>query len=180
MHVYLDYSGGGGGGALATNHPPHPQYMLTYSYKETHLTRNNTQQHKRTRNNSQQHTTTVDNSTLIHKITNVPLFKKLWDIIFLVGQSLYEPFLGTFWGGRGQKSWGPLKMSLEVAHIVPPKKIISRSFFNSGTLIVNTASEWLGGGGGGCWVLLEIILYSAGHSVSFRTFKIARPPKTIT
>jgi hypothetical protein len=32
--------------------------------------------------NRQQHTTTVDNSTLIHKITNVPLFKKLWDIIF--------------------------------------------------------------------------------------------------
>jgi hypothetical protein len=71
-----------------------PQYMPTYSYKETHLTRNNTQQHKRTCNNRQQHTTTVDNSTLIHKITNVPLFKKLWDII------------------------------------------ISRSFLNSGTLIV--------------------------------------------
>jgi hypothetical protein len=39
---------------------------------------------------------------------------------------------------RGQKSLGPLKMSLEMAHkvIVPPKKIISRSFLNSGTLIV--------------------------------------------
>ncbi len=39
-----------------------------------------------------------------HKITNVPLFKKLWDIIFFF--------------------WGPLKMSLEMAHkvIVPQKK----------------------------------------------------------
>ncbi len=27
---------------------------------------------------------------------NVPLFKKLRDIIFLVGESLYEPFRGTF------------------------------------------------------------------------------------
>ncbi len=31
------------------------------------------------------------------KITiNVPLFKKLRDIIFFAGQSLYEPFQGTF------------------------------------------------------------------------------------
>jgi hypothetical protein len=40
---------------------------------------------------------------------------------------------------RGQKSLGPLKMSLEMAHkvIAPQKKIMSRSFLNSGTLIVN-------------------------------------------
>ncbi len=31
---------------------------------------------------------------------NVPLFKKLRDIIFFAGQSLYEPFQGTFWGGE--------------------------------------------------------------------------------
>jgi hypothetical protein len=39
---------------------------------------------------------------------------------------------------RGQKSLGPLKMSLEMAQkvIVPQKKIMSRSFLNSGTLIV--------------------------------------------
>jgi hypothetical protein len=41
---------------------------------------------------------------------------------------------------KGQKSLGPLKMSLEMAHkvIVPQKnyKIMSRSFLNSGTLIV--------------------------------------------
>jgi hypothetical protein len=39
---------------------------------------------------------------------------------------------------RGQKSLGPLKMSLEMAHkvIVPQKKIMSRSFLNSGTLII--------------------------------------------
>jgi hypothetical protein len=31
-----------------------------------------------------------------HKITNVPLFKKIWDIIFFLGQKLFEPFLGPF------------------------------------------------------------------------------------
>ena len=38
----------------------------------------------------------------------------------------------------GQKSLGPLKMSLEMAKkvIVPQKKIMSRSFLNSGTIIV--------------------------------------------
>ena len=41
-----------------------------------------------------------------HKITNVPLFKKIWDNL------------------RGQKSLGPLKKSLEMAKkvIVPQKK----------------------------------------------------------
>ncbi len=41
---------------------------------------------------------------------------------------------------RGQKSLGPLKISLEMAYkvIVPQKKIMSRSFLNSGTLIVIT------------------------------------------
>jgi hypothetical protein len=46
---------------------------------------------------------------------------------------------------RGQKSLGLLKMSLEMAHkvIVPQKKIMSRSFLNSGTLIVkNTRTFW--------------------------------------
>jgi hypothetical protein len=39
---------------------------------------------------------------------------------------------------QGQKSLGPLKISLEMAHkvICPPKKIISRIFKISGTLIV--------------------------------------------
>ena len=78
-----------------------PQYLLTYSYKETHLTRNNTQQYKRTRNNRQQHTTTVDNSTLIHKITNVPLFKKLWDIIFFWWDNHFmSHFEGHFEGAK--------------------------------------------------------------------------------
>jgi hypothetical protein len=42
---------------------------------------------------------------------------------------------------RGQKSLGPLKMSLKMAHkvIVRQKKIMSQSFLNSGTLIVITA-----------------------------------------
>jgi hypothetical protein len=80
MYTYTIVVGGRGSPG---NHPPSPQYLLTYSYnKENPLTGNNTQQHTRTPNNRQQHTTTVDNSTLIHKITNVPLFKKLWDIIF--------------------------------------------------------------------------------------------------
>jgi hypothetical protein len=56
-----------------------------------------------------------DNEFLIYiknvKTINVPLFKKLRDNL------------------RGQKSLGPLKMSLEMAHkvIVPQKKIRSQS-----------------------------------------------------
>jgi hypothetical protein len=92
-----------------------------------------------------------------HKITNVPLFKKLRDIIFFFGDNNFvSHFLGHFEGAstfltpklslaalnnlRGQKSLGPLKMSLETAQkvIVPQKKIMSRSFLNSGTLIVNS------------------------------------------
>jgi hypothetical protein len=52
-------------------------------------------------------------------------------------------FSGHFEGAstfltQGSKSLDPLKMSLEMAHkvIVPQKKIMSRSFLNSGTLIV--------------------------------------------
>ncbi len=51
-------------------------------------------------------------------------------------------FEGHFEGAktflRGQKSLGPLKMSLEMAHkvIVPQKKIMSQSFLNSGTLVI--------------------------------------------
>ncbi len=44
---------------------------------------------------------------------------------------------------RGQKSLGPLKMSLEMAHkvIVPQKKIMSQSFLNSGTLVILCTDE---------------------------------------
>ncbi len=47
---------------------------------------------------------------------------------------------------RGQKSLGPLKMSLEMAQkvIVPQKKIMSQSFLNSGTLIVIYFLEKIG------------------------------------
>jgi hypothetical protein len=65
----------------------------------TLLTHNNTQQHTRTPNNRQQHTTTVHNSTQVHKITNVPLFKKLWDIIFFCETiTLFLAALGTIKG----------------------------------------------------------------------------------
>jgi hypothetical protein len=91
-----------GGRGSSGNHPP-PPIPAHIQLQGEPSTR---QQHTRTPNNRQQHTTTVDNSTLIHKITNVLLFKKLPDNL------------------RGQKSLGPLKMSLELAHkvIVPPKK----------------------------------------------------------
>ena len=75
---------------------------------------------------------------------NVPLFKKLRDIIFFAGQSLYESFQGTFWGG--QKSRDPLKMSQEKAHkvIVPTKKFLSQIFLNSGTLVILCLFETTG------------------------------------
>ncbi len=78
---------------------------------------------------------------------NVPLFKKLRNIIFFCGtitlwaisrDILKGPRL--FWPlkFRGQKSRSPLKMSREMAHkvIVPQKKIRSQSFLNSGTLVI--------------------------------------------
>ena len=58
-----------------------------------------------------------------HKIINVPLFKKIWDII---------------WDNlRGQKSIGPRKMlKWQKSDCPSKKKIMSHSFLNSGTLIV--------------------------------------------
>ena len=92
MHPCIpDYSGGGGGRKSPSNKPPPPPSSIPPHIQL--IGRNNKQQHTRTPNNRQQHTTTVDNSTLIHKITNVPLFKKLWDInsYFRSGQ---RTFLG--------------------------------------------------------------------------------------
>jgi hypothetical protein len=73
-----------------------------------------------------------------HKITNVPLFKKLRDIIFFWDNNCWDFLTPNL---RVQKSLGPLKMSLEIAHKViapPPKKknIMSRSFLkiNSGII----------------------------------------------
>jgi hypothetical protein len=57
-----------------------------------------------------------------HKITNVPLFKKIWDIIIFFGDN---NFLSHFSG------------HFEGASTCPAKKILSRIFLNSGTLIVN-------------------------------------------
>jgi hypothetical protein len=51
-----------------------------------------------------------------HKITNVPLFKKLWDIIFFFWDN---NFLSHFSG-----------------HFEEASTFLSRSFLNSGTLIV--------------------------------------------
>ncbi len=67
---------------------------------------------------------------------NVPLFKKLRDIIIFAGQSLYEPFQGTFWGGqdffdplncpeRSQSALTPVcfKDMWKSVHSLPKKKI---------------------------------------------------------
>jgi hypothetical protein len=53
-----------------------------------------------------------------HKNTNAPLILKIWDFIFFVLGKLRS---GQF---RGQKSLGPLEISLEMAHYVvcPQKK----------------------------------------------------------
>jgi hypothetical protein len=66
--------------------------------------------------------------------------KKLWDNNFLSHFSGHFEGASTFLTPklRSQKSFGPLKISLEMAQkvIVPQKKTMSRSFLNSGTLIV--------------------------------------------
>jgi hypothetical protein len=33
---------------------------------------------------------------VVHKITNVPLILKIWDITFVLGKLVYGPFLGIF------------------------------------------------------------------------------------
>ena len=96
-HVYLTIvvGRGGGGRALATNHPLPPSIPPLIQLQG----RNNTQQQTRTPNNRQQHTTTVHNSTLVHKNTNVPLFKKLFDIIFFWWENHFmSHFSGHFEG----------------------------------------------------------------------------------
>ena len=80
----------------------------------------------------------------INKITNVPLFKKLWDIIFF------------FWDNnnlRGQKSLGPLKMSLEIAQkvIVPQKNYVPQflkqrdinSYYEDQTTSYRPPTTWI-------------------------------------
>jgi hypothetical protein len=68
----------------------------------------------------------------------------LWDNNFMSHFSGHFEGASTFLtpklSKKGSKSLGPLKMSLEMAHkvIVSQKKIMSRSFLKSGTLIVNT------------------------------------------
>ena len=61
----------------------------------------------------------------------------------------------------GHLRLGPLKMSLEMAHkvILPPKKIISRSFLNSGTLIVISTYLAI------VWLSVFISFFSARYSV---------------
>ncbi len=80
----------------------------------------------------------------------IPLFKKLWDITFFAGQSLYEPFQGTFWGGQDffdpqnvpregvKKVLAPSKCPLKwlIKWLSRKKKIRSQSFLNSGTLVI--------------------------------------------
>jgi hypothetical protein len=98
---------GGGGGAL-----PQTSTLPLNTCSHNIATRrpphpSNTQQHTTTHKNTQQQTTTQNNSTQQHSGTRC------------ARDNL-----------RGQKSLGPLKMSLKMAHkvIVPQKKIMSRSF----------------------------------------------------
>ena len=52
-----------------------------------------------------------------HKITNVPLLKKLWDIIFFFWDNNFLSHLGV------KKVEAPLKMSREMAQkVIVPKK----------------------------------------------------------
>jgi hypothetical protein len=83
IHVYLHYSGRGRGSHASQPLPLNTCSHNTATRKPPHPS--NTQQHTRTPNNRQEHTTTVHKSTQVHKITNVPLLKKLWDIIFFGG-----------------------------------------------------------------------------------------------
>jgi hypothetical protein len=54
---------------------------------------------------------THNNSTRVHKITNVPLFKKLWDIIFFLDNHFMSHFKGHFEGVK--KVLAPSKCPLK-------------------------------------------------------------------
>ena len=60
----------------------------------------------------------------------------------------------------GQKSLGPLKMSLEMAHkvIVPQKKIRSQGFLNSGTLVFLCTRVLLCTVVVCCWLFLCVVV----------------------
>ncbi len=113
MHPCIpDYSGGGGRKSPSNQPPPPPSSIPPHIQLQG---RNNKQQHTRTPNNRQQHTTTDHNSTLVHKNTNVPLFKKLFDIIFFWWENHFmSHFSGHFEGAStfltpkgSKKSWPP-------------------------------------------------------------------------
>ena len=77
-----------------------------------------------------------------HKITNVPLILIIWEIIFCFWANY---FMGHFSGYfEGSSTFLTPKLSLEMAHkvIVPQKKIMSRSFLNSRTLIVKIHEDF--------------------------------------
>ena len=94
---YAPVVGWGGGRKSPSNKLPPPPSSIPPHIQL--IGRNNKQQHTRTPNNRQQHTTTVHNSTLVHKNTNVPLFKKLFDIIFFGGENHFmSHFSGHFEG----------------------------------------------------------------------------------
>ena len=71
-----------------------------------------------------------------HKITNVPLFKKLWDIIFFFWDNNFLSLSRDILGGLD--FFDPSKCpSKRLKKLLSRKKIIMyRSFLNSGTLIV--------------------------------------------
>ena len=82
-----------------------------------------------------------------HKITNVPLFKKIWDIIFFWGQSLFEPFLGTFWGGLDffgppQKvPWNSSKKNCPAKKNYVPQ-FLKQRYINSYNVVRNLQKDW--------------------------------------
>ena len=85
-----------------------------------------------------------------HKITNVPPFKKIWDIIFFFGTiTLWAIFWDILRGP--QLFWPPQNVPWNGSYskvIVPQKKkIMSHSFLNSGTWILNSYTSLICGPG---------------------------------
>ena len=73
-----------------------------------------------------------------HKITNVPQFKKIWDIIFFWDNHFMSHFKGHFEGAKTFLTPKLSRAQREMAQkvIVPPKNIMSQIFLNSGTLVI--------------------------------------------
>ncbi len=91
---------------------------------------------------------------------DVPLFKKMRDIIFFAGQSLYEPFQGTVW--EGQDFFDPLNCPEQLTRVrFPANAVLCYRFWRQSLIMSSSPIQCLKCGlcGG---TLVSIAAFKAG------------------